>query len=438
MRPPSSERCLSPGATTRRVVRGSLLDRGGRYIGRTPHLRGAASPRRARRDARARAGQRVRPAARVAAALVPARDVDLRGGGIRRRRARDRLLGRAAPLRRLHRPRPRGRHRVRRRDRDPRPDARPRRRQSRRGHARRRRLRDGRASRGRARRDRPHAPGDGPRVGGAQLRLRLRGRRHARAAARLRRRACARRWPSRSSAGTATAIPPTPAARRSRSPMRVVHLSHDMEAIGRLFSPEQALEAARDRRDRTYDPALADLFAAHGARLVRAAPRDSSPGTPCSPLEPEPHRMLAGGALDEALTVVADFIDLKSPYMGGHSRRCARARHRRRPRARTGRRRRRRRSAARRSCTTSAPPASRTRSGTSPASLTRTEFDRVELHPMLTEQMLRRSPALAAPQPRRRRAPREVRRLRLPQARCAPTPTISARASSPRPRSTWG
>jgi HD-GYP domain-containing protein (c-di-GMP phosphodiesterase class II) len=34
-----------------------------------------------------------------------------------------------------------------------------------------------------------------------------------------------------------------------------------------------------------------------------------------------------------------------------------------------------------------------------PASLTRAEFDRVELHPMVTEQMLRRSPALAALNP---------------------------------------
>ena len=33
--------------------------------------------------------------------------------------------------------------------------------------------------------------------------------------------------------------------------MRVVHLSHDMEAIGRLFSPDHALDTARDRRDRT-------------------------------------------------------------------------------------------------------------------------------------------------------------------------------------------
>jgi HD-GYP domain-containing protein (c-di-GMP phosphodiesterase class II) len=34
-----------------------------------------------------------------------------------------------------------------------------------------------------------------------------------------------------------------------------------------------------------------------------------------------------------------------------------------------------------------------------PGPLTRAEFDRVELHPMLTEQMLRRSPALAVLNP---------------------------------------
>jgi response regulator RpfG family c-di-GMP phosphodiesterase len=32
--------------------------------------------------------------------------------------------------------------------------------------------------------------------------------------------------------------------------------------------------------------------------------------------------MLDGETLDNPLTVAADFIDLKSPYMAGHSRRC--------------------------------------------------------------------------------------------------------------------
>lgn len=177
-------------------------------------------------------------------------------------------------------------------------------------------------------------------------------------------------------------------------PMRVVHVSHDMEAIGRVFSPERAIEAAKERRDRTYDPAVADLFVAHGAewfaRLAKLETWDT-----VLELEPKPHRMLEGDALDEALSVAADFIDLKSPYMNGHSRRCAQlvadaaellgfdedevARGRR--------------AALLHDFGITGVPNS---IWDKPGRLTRAEFDRVELHPMLTEQMLRRSPALAA------------------------------------------
>jgi HD-GYP domain-containing protein (c-di-GMP phosphodiesterase class II) len=180
-------------------------------------------------------------------------------------------------------------------------------------------------------------------------------------------------------------------------PMRIVHLSHDMEAIGRLFSPDQAVEAARERSGRTYDPALAELFVAHGRgwfeRLADAEPWDA-----VLALEPTPHRILTGAELDDALTVVADFIDLKSPYMGGHSRRCAGVagdagevlgleddavvdlR----------------RAALVHDFGTTVVPNS---IWDKPGPLTRAEFDRVELHPMVTEQMLRRSPALAALNP---------------------------------------
>jgi HD-GYP domain-containing protein (c-di-GMP phosphodiesterase class II)/DNA-binding CsgD family transcriptional regulator len=180
-------------------------------------------------------------------------------------------------------------------------------------------------------------------------------------------------------------------------PMRVVHLSHDMEAIARLFSPDHAIDAARDRRDRTYDPMLADLFVEHGrdwlAELGELEPWDA-----VLALEPEPHRILAGEQLDDALTVAADFIDLKSPYMGGHSRRCAELA-----------------TDAARVLGLEEDVATRVRRaalvhdfGTTvvsnsildkPGPLTRTEFDRIELHPMLTEQMLRRSPALAVLNP---------------------------------------
>ena len=76
--------------------------RGGSY------LRTAAPPRRAGRDVRARAGQRVRPAARVATAVVPAwRLRCATEAGFDQERARDRLLGLAAALRRVHGPRAR-------------------------------------------------------------------------------------------------------------------------------------------------------------------------------------------------------------------------------------------------------------------------------------------------------------------------------------------
>lgn len=180
-------------------------------------------------------------------------------------------------------------------------------------------------------------------------------------------------------------------------PMRIVHLSHDMEALGRLFSPDRAIEAARDRRDRTYDPALADLFVAHGAGWFEQL-RTTEPWDAVLALEPEPRRMLEGKTLDNALMVAADFIDLKSPFMNGHSRRCAQlAEDAAQVLGLTddaitalGR------AALVHDFGTTAVPNS---IWDKPGSLTRAEFDRVELHPMLTEQMLRRSPALAVLNP---------------------------------------
>ncbi|HZS15680.1 MAG TPA: HD domain-containing phosphohydrolase [Candidatus Dormibacteraeota bacterium] len=179
--------------------------------------------------------------------------------------------------------------------------------------------------------------------------------------------------------------------------MRVVHVSHDMEAIARLVSPRDALVTLADRRDRTYDPALADLFAARGAEwLERLATLD--PWDAVLDLEPSPRRILSGEALDEALVVVADFIDLKSPYLAGFSRRCADL------------------------VTTAARQSGVDADGVSllrraawvhdigltgvpntildkATPLTRAENDRYEVHPLLTEQVLRRTPTLSALNP---------------------------------------
>jgi HD-GYP domain-containing protein (c-di-GMP phosphodiesterase class II) len=176
--------------------------------------------------------------------------------------------------------------------------------------------------------------------------------------------------------------------------MRIVHLTHDVEAIARLRSKPAALAAVSDRRDRTYDPALVDIFAPVGAAWLDELDT-LDPWSTVLALEPEPHRLLTGVHLDEALTVAADFVDLKSPFMASHSRRCADLA----GLAATGigldadsvtmiRR----AALVHDLGTTSIPNSILDK----PGPLTSAERDRVRHHSMLTEQMLRRTPALAA------------------------------------------
>jgi HD-GYP domain-containing protein (c-di-GMP phosphodiesterase class II) len=176
-------------------------------------------------------------------------------------------------------------------------------------------------------------------------------------------------------------------------PMRIAHLTQDAEALARLRSPAEAIMVIRQRSGHAYDPALvaefvpvaADLF----ARLEKLDPWEAALGC-----EPEPRRVLAGTALDQALEVAADFIDLKSPFTAGHSRQVA---------ALTA-------AACQRAGLPDAEVARARRAGLvhdlgrtavpnslwdKPGALTRAELDRVQLHPLLTEQMLRRASALA-------------------------------------------
>lgn len=176
--------------------------------------------------------------------------------------------------------------------------------------------------------------------------------------------------------------------------MRIVHLTHDMEAIARLRSPATAMAAATDRSDRTYDPELVDAFA-HGGPAWLHELESLDPWSTVLSMEPQPRRVLSGVDLDEALTVVADVVDMKSPFMAGHSRRCADL-------------------AAAAGALVELDAATVTvlrRAGLvhdlgttavpnsiwdKPGALTGAERDRVNLHPMLTQQMLRRLPGLAS------------------------------------------
>ena len=202
---------------------------------------------------------------------------------------------------------------------------------------------------------------------------------------------------ARSSAGTGTGTrttsgrgDPAPDAHRPRQPSTWRRSA----AASRPSARSRPRTSAAARRTTRRWPTSSSRTGATGSTGSPA----TEPWDAVLALEPEPHRLLTGAELDDALSVVADFIDLKSPYWGGHSRRCAKLAEDAAgvlgladAEVTTLRR-----AALVHDFGTTVVPNS---IWDKPGPLTRSEFDRVELHPMLTEQMLRRSPALAVLNP---------------------------------------
>ena len=241
---------------------------------------------------------------------------------------------------------------------------------------------------------------------------------------------------SRSSAGTGTAIPTTRQGRRSRSRCASCTSATTWRrsaASSRRSAPSRPPASAATGPTTRRSPTCSSSMDATGSI---GSPR-SSRGTPCSPSSRSLTACSSGAELDDALTVAADFIDLKSPYMGGHSRRCAELAARRRPGAR-----------ARRGRRHDAPPrGARARLrhhrraeldlgqarpahpvGVRPGRAA-PDADRADAAPLAGSRR---------PEPGRLRAPREVRRVGLPQARAGRRRRSRRVRPRPRRRSTSG
>src|SRR5260370_4591525 len=101
--------------------------------------------------------------------------------------------------------------------------------------------------------------------------------------------------------------------------MRLFHLADTVEVFHRAEGTDAAVEVARDRRGRQFDPALVDAFCAVATDVLgdRAAEADWNA---LIAEEPALQRRLSEGELDVALEAIADFTDLRSPSRAGHSR----------------------------------------------------------------------------------------------------------------------
>ena len=99
--------------------------------------------------------------------------------------------------------------------------------------------------------------------------------------------------------------------------VRVVSVARDAELWTRQSGWRAAIEVLTRRGGHAYDPAVVDVVEDHGERWLADLGDD-----PCAAVldaEPAPVATISADGLDGALGAVADFTDLKSPWLRGHS-----------------------------------------------------------------------------------------------------------------------
>jgi HD-GYP domain-containing protein (c-di-GMP phosphodiesterase class II) len=99
--------------------------------------------------------------------------------------------------------------------------------------------------------------------------------------------------------------------------VRIVTVARDAELWHRLAGWSAAAKILRRRRGHSYDPDVVDVFLAGGQRWLTELPDDCR--TAVLDAEPAPVATLPVDGLNGALAAVADFTDLKSPWLRGHS-----------------------------------------------------------------------------------------------------------------------
>ncbi|HEY8693864.1 MAG TPA: HD domain-containing phosphohydrolase [Chloroflexota bacterium] len=106
---------------------------------------------------------------------------------------------------------------------------------------------------------------------------------------------------------------------------RIVYVTSFLEVFHRLGGRDAALQLARDRRGKSFDPDVVDAFESESSRpgFWETLDQESAWDTVLA-LEPEsPRRFIPGARIPELASSFADFADFKAPHMLGHSRRVA-------------------------------------------------------------------------------------------------------------------
>ena len=103
--------------------------------------------------------------------------------------------------------------------------------------------------------------------------------------------------------------------------MRVAQLADVAEVHHRMYGVQGAVAMARSRRGGHLDPTVVDAFTADAEALF-PAPGDD-PWDRALSIAPDAETRLDEPRLDDLLTAIGDFVDLKCPFTLGHSRNVA-------------------------------------------------------------------------------------------------------------------
>jgi HD-GYP domain-containing protein (c-di-GMP phosphodiesterase class II) len=102
-------------------------------------------------------------------------------------------------------------------------------------------------------------------------------------------------------------------------PARIVQIAGPVEVFARRRGVDAARAMAIRQRGTQFDSALVDLVVEHAPAILDELDQ-ASDWDAVLDAEPQLSRTVEGAELDEVLEAMADLVDLKSPFLAGHSR----------------------------------------------------------------------------------------------------------------------
>jgi HD-GYP domain-containing protein (c-di-GMP phosphodiesterase class II) len=100
--------------------------------------------------------------------------------------------------------------------------------------------------------------------------------------------------------------------------IRVLHIADIVEVHDRIGGARAALDVATERAGGAFDPRLVESLVANHAQILAAL--DESSWDEVIAADPAMGAPMGEDELDDALAVLGDYADLKSPWWAGHSR----------------------------------------------------------------------------------------------------------------------